>query len=619
MDIIHLLPDSVANQIAAGEVIQRPASCIKELVENSLDAGATSIQILLWDAGRTAIQVIDNGKGMSETDARMAFERHATSKIASAQDLFALHTMGFRGEALASICAVAQVELQTRRAEDEIGTRLELNGSEVVCQEPCVCPAGTNFKVKNLFFNVPARRRFLKTDATELRNVLTEFYRMVLVNPQCQFTLVSNDEILLELPAGNIKQRIEQVFGKSANRQYTSGLVEIKTDTDLVSIRGYVGKPELASKTHQQFFFVNNRYMRHPYFHKAVMSVYQGMLQGEAQPSYFIYFDVNPEWIDVNIHPTKTEIKFADEQAIWPILQATVREALGKFNAVPSLDFDTEGAIEIPLATDAADVHRPEITFDPTYNPFAEHNSYNPFAQSAPSYSDRAYEHKPSVSGWEQLYAEVPSRAGSTASQTDMELDDLQLFDDDLSALVPYQYANKYILLPAHGGLLVIDQHRAHLTVLYEQLRTMLSDHRGMTQEMLFPDVIELTPDEMQLVAEAMDDLQWVGFHLDQFSPSAYSLSGVPASLAGERGIDVLRTILHTIQESGLSARDTWREKMALAIAEESAVPYGRVMNEMELRDLVDKLFALDNYRKTPTGKTILNLLTINEIDKLLL
>lgn len=634
MDIIHLLPDSVANQIAAGEVIQRPASCIKELVENSLDAGATSIHVLVWDAGKTSIQVIDNGKGMSETDARMAFERHATSKIASAQDLFALHTMGFRGEALASICAVAQVELTTRREEDEIGTKIEMNGSELVTQEPCTCSVGTNFKVKNLFFNVPARRRFLKTDATELRNIITEFYRMVLVNPQCQFTLVSNDEILLDLPAGTSKQRIEQVFGKSTNKQFTSGLVEIKTDTELASIRGFVGKPEFASKNHQQFFFVNNRYMRHPYFHKAVLSAYQGMLQGELQPSYFIYFDVNPELIDVNIHPTKTEIKFADEQAIWPILQATVREALGKFNVVPSLDFEEERVIDIPLPP-TEDVQRPEIAFNPNYNPFASSTDYNPWettktsgsaAKSAiPAAGYNASGRsgtlpKTAPAGWEKLYASAGERfcAGSAAEE-DADLgSQMQLFDDDLSSLTPYQFANKYILLPAHGGLLVIDQHRAHVKVLYEQMCRSLRDFRGMTQEMLFPDVIELTHAEMQVAAEAMEDLQWVGFHLEQFSPTAYSIEGIPAILTAERAVTVLYNILHSIRECGTSARNEWRNQMALAIAEDSAVPYGRAMGDRELRELVDKLFALDNYARTPKGKQILNVLPMGEIEKLL-
>ena len=414
MDIIHLLPDSVANQIAAGEVIQRPASCLKELVENSLDAGATRIQVVVRDAGRTLLQVMDNGKGMSETDARMAFERHATSKIREAADLFALRTMGFRGEALASICAVAQVEVTTRREEDEMGTRLEIAGSEVLYQEPCQCPQGTNIRVKNLFYNVPVRRKFLKTDQTELRNLLTDYHRIVLVYPQVQFTFVHNDEILSELPIGTEKQRIESVFGKGTGRQYTSNLVEIHTDTDLVSIHGFVAKPESTGKNPQQYFFVNGRYMRHPYFQKAVMTAYSGMLPGEYQPSFFIYFEVNPQSIDVNIHPTKTEIKFADEQAIFQILLASVREALGKFSLAPTIDFNREGEIDMPLPDGTRPTNAPQRVIDPNYNPFRvdkglrmkdERLTRSDYECSSFGGKDKSYSNK-TPAGWEQLYTQ---------------------------------------------------------------------------------------------------------------------------------------------------------------------------------------------------------------------
>ena len=369
MDLIHLLPDSVANQIAAGEVIQRPASCLKELVENSLDAGAHRVQVIVRDAGRTLLQVIDDGCGMSEMDARLAFERHATSKIREAQDLFSLRTMGFRGEALASICAVAQVEMTTRRAEDETGTLIEIHGSDVVRQEVCSCPVGTNIKVSNLFFNVPVRRKFLKTDQTELRNLLTEFYHIVLVYPKVNFTFVHNDEILLELPAGTEKQRIEAIFGNPKRNVYTSAFVDINTETEMVNIHGFVIKPENATKKAEQYFFVNGRYMRHPYFQKAVLTAYSGMLTGEYQPSFFIYFDINPEAIDVNIHPTKTEIKFADEQTIFQILMASVREALGKFSLAPTIDFENPDPLDFPQPS-SKPVSQPQVTVDPTYNPF---------------------------------------------------------------------------------------------------------------------------------------------------------------------------------------------------------------------------------------------------------
>ena len=632
MDIIHLLPDSVANQIAAGEVIQRPASCLKELVENSLDAGATNVQILLYDSGRTLLQVIDDGKGMSETDARMAFERHATSKISSAQDLFSLHTMGFRGEALASICAVAQVEMASRRAEDEMGTRLEINGSEVILQEPCACPVGTNIKIKNLFFNVPARRRFLKTDATELRNVLNEFYRIVLVNPQCQFMICNNDEVLLDLPAGTAKQRIEQVFGKSTNKQFTSSLVELKSDTEIISIRGFVGKPECAVKNAQQYFFVNNRYMRHPYFHKAVMTAYQGMLSADHNPSYFIYFDVNPESIDVNIHPTKTEIKFADEQSVWQILLATVRESLGKFSVTPSIDFESNPDIEIPApAKNISDIIRPEIQFDPTYNPFRQTTSFTPQWSDSPSASSNSkngqqskYEEqysKQTITGWEQLYSQ-PSKSinHSPSNAFDYNSKDVEsslcLFDDDLSALTPFQYS-RYILLPAHDGLLVIEQHRAHVCVLYEQIRQSLQDRRGVSQQLLFPELIDLTPDETTLLLQAAKDLRYVGFDLNQFSPNTFSINGLPAILGEENATKAVMNILSMLKEEGLSAREKWRDDIIQQLSEEAAIPSGKQMSEAEMRDLVHRLFELDRYGKTPQGKTVMNLIRINEIEKL--
>ena len=487
MDIIHLLPDSVANQIAAGEVIQRPASCLKELVENSLDAGATRVQVIVRDAGRTLLQVIDDGIGMSETDARLAFERHATSKIREAQDLFSLRTMGFRGEALASICAVAQVEMTTRRKEDETGTLLEIHGSDIVRQEPCSCPVGTNIKVSNLFFNVPVRRKFLKTDQTELRNLLTEFYHIVLVYPKVTFTFVHNDEILLELPAGSEKQRIEAVFGNPKKNVYTSAFVDINTDTELVSIHGFVVKPENATKKSEQYFFVNGRYMRHPYFLKAVQTAYSGMLSNDYQPSFFIYFTIAPEAIDVNIHPTKTEIKFADEQTIFQILMASVREALGKFTLAPQIDFDTTGSIDIPVAQ-THPVSLPKVTVDPNYNPFHSRQSY--------------VEQQRSVSHWESLYEGLKNERSHSELNDGMSasLNDDLLRPEDVESCPLWQYAGKYILLPTSHGLVLINQHRAHTAVLYHQFLEQLRMTQGAMQQLLFPEVLVLPPDEMVLV-----------------------------------------------------------------------------------------------------------------------
>ena len=590
MDVIHLLPDSVANQIAAGEVIQRPASCLKELVENSLDAGATRIQVIVRDAGRTLLQVIDDGKGMSETDARLAFERHATSKIREAQDLFTLRTMGFRGEALPSICAVSQGGMTTRRAEDETGTLLEIHGSDVIRQEPCVCPVGTNIKVSNLFFNVPVRRKFLKTDQTELRNLLTEFYHIVLVYPKVTFTFVHNDEILLELPSGTEKQRIEAVFGNPKRNVYTSAFVDINTETEMVSIHGFVIKPESATRKAEQYFFVNGRYMRHPYFQKAVQTAYSGMLTADYQPSFFIYFDISPEAIDVNIHPTKTEIKFADEQSIFQILMASVREALGKFTLAPTIDFDNPSNIDIPLPSDRP-VERPRVAVDPNYNPF--------HTRSNVVYPDRA------PRGWESLYEGL-----KTEEESDL------LRSEEVENCPIWQYNGRYILLPSARGLVLVNQHRAHTAVLYEQFLNQLLESRGATQQLLFPEVLVLPQDEMVLLSQLTEDLRAIGFDIEQLSPDSYSVQGVPAQFIEQSPLPVLRQIIDRVRERGADTRREWQEQIALELAQSAAVPYGKTLTEPEMRELVTRLVALPQYRRTPDGKTILSLLTDEEIGR---
>ena len=605
MDIIHLLPDSVANQIAAGEVIQRPASCLKELVENSLDAGATRVQVIVRDAGRTLLQVIDNGIGMSEMDARLAFERHATSKIREAQDLFSLRTMGFRGEALASICAVAQVEMTTRRAEDETGTLIEIHGSDVVRQEVCACPVGTNIKVSNLFFNVPVRRKFLKTDQTELRNLLTEFYHIVLVYPKVSFTFVHNDEILLELPAGTEKQRIEAVFGNPKRNVYTSAFVDVSTETEMVSIHGFVVKPESATRKAEQYFFVNGRYMRHPYFQKAVMTAYSGMLASDYQPSFFLYFEIAPEAIDVNIHPTKTEIKFADEQAIFQILMASVREALGKFTLAPQIDFDTNGSIDIPQPP-TGEVTAPRVTVDPTYNPFHTRGAI---------YPDRA------PRNWESLYEGLPtSRNTGTPEYRDAGMSDLPenelLRPEDVESCPLWQYGNKYILVPSANGLMLINQHRAHAAVLYARYVDQLVHSQGAMQQLLFPEVLSLSPDDMVLLTQIAPDLRAIGFDLEQLSPDSYSVQGVPSQLVNQSPLPVLQHILDQVRERGADTQREWREQIALSLAEQSAIPYGKPLTEEEMRDIVSKLVRLPQYRRMADGKTIVSVMTDDEINK---
>ena len=590
-DIIHLLPDNVANQIAAGEVIQRPASCLKELVENSLDAGASHIRVIVRDAGRTLLQVVDDGKGMSATDARMAFERHATSKISQASDLFQLRTMGFRGEALASICAVAHVEVQTRREEDEIGTRLEIAGSEVVCQELVQCPIGTNMRVKNLFYNVPARRKFLKTDQTELRNLMTEYQRIALVNPQVQFTFVSNDEIISELPPSTLKQRIEAVFGHSS-KPYTGHLVDIATETELVRISGFIGKPETAGKNSHQYMFVNGRYMRHPYFHKALMTAYSGMLLPEHTPSYFLYFEIDPEAIDVNIHPTKTEIKFADEQAIFQILLAATKEALGKFNVAPSLDFTSEHPLDIPQQKPGAmPIAVPRVQLDPTYNPFK--------SQAVRTTTPKA---------WEQLYE--PLQSTSIPAEPLFEV-------SAISEATPlFQWDNRYILAPTAAGLMMIHQHRAHARVLYKVLLEQITTEQAATQPLLFPEIIELTDTDLDTLERLLPELRSVGFDLEQFSPSAYSINAIPALLGQKNAVDTIMQVLHSVQDTEQTATQQWQESIALSLALQMAIPQGKALTEMEMRDLVQRLMQTSSPRYLPNGQTIITILTHEEIKK---
>jgi DNA mismatch repair protein MutL len=598
-DIIHLLPDSVANQIAAGEVIQRPASCLKELVENSLDAGASHIRIIVRDAGRTLLQVVDDGKGMSPTDARMAFERHATSKINQASDLFQLTTMGFRGEALASICAVAHVELQTRRQEDEVGTRLEIAGSNIITQEVVQCSQGTNIKVKNLFFNVPARRKFLKTDQTELRNILTEYHRIVLVYPQVQFTLVSNDEILSELPPCTQKQRIEAVFGHSS-KPYTSHLVDLSTSTELVNISGFIGKPETMGKNSQQYMFVNGRYMRHAYFHKAIMTAYSGLLLPEHSPSYFLYFNIHPDAIDVNIHPTKTEIKFADEQAIFQILLAAAKEALGKFNVTPSLDFSTTTRLDIPtVPVGSIPVVAPQLQIDPTYDPFKAHTTRSTIPRE-----------------WEQLYPSSAKAQGSIELES-TERESLLFNTPQITESTPLvQCNNGYILTPLDEGLMLIHQHRAHTYVLYKELKEQLFTSQVITQSLLFPEVMELMEDDLVTLQSLMPDLEKLGFALEQFSPHAYTISGVPALLGQKNPIETLLHVIHSVQDNGNSIQDQWQETMTLCLAQQMAIPQGKALTEIEMRDLVNRYMATNPSRYLPNGQTILSIITYEDIQK---
>lgn len=600
MDIIHLLPDAVANQIAAGEVIQRPASVIKELMENAIDAGATNIQVIVKNAGRTAIQVIDNGKGMSETDARMAFERHATSKITDAHDLFSLRTMGFRGEALASIAAVADVELRTRPQGSDIGTFIEIAASTVIAQEPTVCPEGTAFIVKNLFFNVPARRKFLKSDDTEMRQIIQEFQRIALVYPNIHFELFNGDEMVYELPTGNTRQRITAIFGKKT-RDLQQQLVPIEARTTLGHISGFVGKPEFAQKSANQFFFVNGRYMRHPYFHRAVMQAYNRMLQPNENPAYFIYFDIDPAEIDVNIHPTKTEIKFENERDLWSILATCVKEALGKFNVAPTIDFDTEGQIDMPVTADTHAI-QPTVTLNPDYNPFCN--------TTATSTTKRTID-----DSWQQLYERrheqpTPPPADNTAQA---------LFEhDDEAQTDTFIYKNRFVLTSVKSGLMAIDRRRATERILYERILQQLELQQRASQRTLFPEVLELTPDDDTLFKCLLPDLTALGFDLEPFGRHAYSINGVPALLADEPDtIGVLHDMLHCAKECDNRLQTELYESLAYEVAKSSArIRQQAAITAEEAAQMIDQLFACQNPNTTPDGKTIVSIITDSELDR---
>ncbi len=621
-DVIKLLPDSVANQIAAGEVIQRPASVIKELVENAVDAGASHIQIILKDAGRTLIQVIDNGVGMSDTDARLAFERHSTSKIRTADDLFTLHTMGFRGEALASIAAISQVELRTRRREDQLGTHLVISASQCESQEPDACPVGSNFMIRNIFFNVPARRKFLKSNQVELSNIVKEFEKLALINNQVEFTLMHNGNVMYKLMKGTFRQRITALMGSSLDQQ----LLPVNIDTSLIKIEGYVGKPENARKRNcLQFMFVNGRYMRHPYFHKAVMTAYDQLIPEGEQPNYFLRFTVDPQSIDVNIHPTKTEIKFEDEMPIWQILAAGVKETLGRFCEVPSIDFDTQDAPAIPAYSDHVEIHRPEIGVDPFYNPFK--------ATSQPSPRGIAREQqnaRPSMSNWDELFAnfERKKRAG-TAQDPDSGSDiepGIGQGDGPQDAALPImadvqsvylQLKGRYIISPSKSGLMVIDQHRAHVRVLFDRYISRIHRGKMASQAILFPEVLHLSAAQSETLRSLLPEMEPMGFALSPLSGNDWAVNAIPSGIDGVDASSMIQQIIASVDEGGMPLKKRLQDHLALTVARSAAIPVGRVLQQEEMEILVGDLLRLPEPNYTPDGKTIIHVIPMEQITKL--
>ncbi len=618
MDIIQLLPDSVANQIAAGEVIQRPASVVKELVENAVDAGAHRIDVIAIDAGRTSLQVVDDGCGMSETDARLAFERHATSKIRQAADLFTLTTMGFRGEALPSIAAVSQVELITRTAEADLGTHLSIEASRVISQEPVAAAVGSNFVIKNLFFNVPARRKFLKSNQTELSNISSELERIVLVHPDIAFTLTHNDATLLNLPPASLKARIATVFGS----RIAERLLPVEVQTPMVSIHGFVGKPESSRKRGaQQYFFVNNRYMRHPYFHRAVQEAFTRLIPADEQVPYFIYFDVPPAEIDVNIHPTKTEIKFENEQAIWQILLAAVRESIGRFNAIPTIEFDTEGRpADIPVYNPNVKTQpkAPTVKVNPSFNPFDTPPATSPFDDILGGTPlPHTFDNTPDTGGLFPTTSTTNSPSVPNEPTSDTPLTVAGLTADTIPSTAFFQYRGQYILTAIENGLLFIDQHRAHLRVLYDHYVAQLAKSALPSQRYLFPEVMQLSPSQAITFAAIHSELIRLGFDVGDLGGGNISIVGYPAGFEGIDPQVLFAELLDTAATNGNLPAEQLLSQLALTLARAAAIPAGQVLSPLEMQDLTAQLMSTTNPNYTPDGHTTLAIIPQDQIDKL--
>lgn len=609
-DIIHLLSDSVANQIAAGEVIQRPASVIKELVENAIDACSSKIQVHIKDAGRTLIQVTDNGKGMSPTDARMAFERHATSKIKNATDLFAIKTMGFRGEALASIASVADVEMKSKREEDEIGTFIHIAGSEFIAQEGTSTSNGTTFWVKNLFYNVPARRKFLKSNTTEVKHIINEIQRVALANPEISFSLYHNGTPIYDLQAANFRKRIVNIFGNTMNQS----LVPINSNTSLVKINGFIGQPKYARKTFgEQFFFVNGRFMKHPFFHRSIMQAYEKIMSRDMIPAYFVCFELETSCIDINIHPTKTEIKFENESAIWQLLNAAAREGLGKFNVIPSIDFDQSGSIDIPISLQSTEgLSSPEIKIDPTFNPFEEKSVSIP----SKGFSDNPNQTK--ADNWEKLYK---------PNQNDFEIqqnnNNEQSSFDKQQANQPVEKSrniitlkNKYILTPVKSGLMLIDQRRAHQRILYEQYMITLTNEESISQQFLFPQTLEINSSDATLLHSMLDDLNIIGFDIREFGPETFIVNGIPGFLDDTNAIGIIETMLEEFKNGASDLKERVRENLATSLAIASSIEYGQKLSIEEAGSLIDSLFSCQTPNFSPSGKPVIEIIQLDEIEK---
>lgn len=614
--IIQLLPDHVANQIAAGEVVQRPASVVKELVENAVDANATEIKLIIKDAGKTLIQVIDNGKGMNVTDARLCFERHATSKIRHAEDLFALHTKGFRGEALASIAAVAHVELKTKQDQEELGTHIIIEGSKFVSQEVAVLPKGTSFLVKNLFFNIPARRNFLKSDHVELKHIIDEFERVALAHPTIHFVLISNGAEIFNLPSSNYRQRIVNIFGGKTNEK----LVPVNEETEIITISGFVGKPEFAKKNRsEQFFLVNDRFIKSSFLHHAVISAYEGLLKDANQPSYFLYLQVPTHTIDINIHPTKTEVKFDDEQALYAILRSAVKHSLGMFNVAPVLDFDRDANLDTPYAYKDVKSDMPIIQVDSTFNPFATETKKSSSSSNVGS-GFSTYRKQDTSSNWESLYVGLKQDTFEVDNHT-FETEEAvtsKLFDDELTETktLLYQLNRKYIINSIKSGLLVIHQNRAHQRILYEQFLTNITIHHASSQQLIFPLCLHLGREEVLYLKDLQPNLEGIGFVFESIALDEVKIVGLPVQVKESEVLDILNDLIHNLQQNLPEDSFSLSDSIAKFMAKSVAVKSGKTMNETEMSAIVNSLFGCKEPNFSPFNQPIFITLTTEELDK---
>lgn len=597
-DIIQLLPDVVANQIAAGEVIQRPASVVKELLENALDAGATEISLIIKEAGKTLIQVVDNGKGMSETDARLCFEKHATSKIKSADDLFSLTTMGFRGEAMASIAAISHVELKTKQTENELGTCISIEGSEVVSQNSCQHQNGTSILVKNLFYNVPARRNFLKSHTAELRHIIDEFQRVALTSPEVAYSFYNNGQILFQLKVSNLKQRIVGIFGANYNER----LVPLEQETEHVSIFGFVGKPEFAKKTRgEQFFFANSRFIKHPYFHHAVANTFQELIPENAVPSYFIFIEVDPKAIDVNIHPTKVEVNFLDKQLIYAVLGSSIKKALAEHNLTPSLDFETEPSLNFDFPADRP-IRPPQIKIDPGYNPFESSTNTTPNYQK---------EKDPNLEHWQKLY--TPTEKPTENQYIDNFEPNNQPLEDNQHHVI--QSGLKYIITSVKSGLMVINQQLAHERILFEEYSSRFQSGKSPSQQLLFPIQLHFSVSDSEIIKELLSDLREIGFDLEQFGQQNYVANGAPPEVKESQ----IQTILEQIIENHKSVKHFDQDRkinFAKSMARQIAIKAGQRLKTEEMTQLINALFACQVPEQSPGGQTIIKIIGLEELDE---